>query len=114
MTNGFGVDLSALQSLEDSVRAAVSQLSDMNPWGFEAAGKQGAGLATECSDAANDCGDPNLEAALCEFGGRWELGLRTLVQDGLTAADLIAEVRAEYQTLDDNTALEVLRIVGGL
>ena len=98
----FAVDLQAMQQAETGVRDAVKELADMAGGGGvgDSLGASGIGAVTDVMDSAPRIGQGMLPAMLIGFANKWEWGVKFLVEDGVAAADALAEVRAEYEASD--------------
>ncbi|MGJ7907640.1 hypothetical protein ACOQFL_14315 [Actinopolyspora sp. H202] len=111
--NKFGVDLDALADAEKGVEKVVSELREMLGWGSGHLAEQGVGLLNGVSlDASTEVGHEGLGEALRTFGGKWQWGLRHLVDDGAGAAEALGDTRSTYEKVEDAVNGTLKGIVG--
>jgi hypothetical protein len=93
---GFHVDLEALGQAAKGVNDAIAALEAELPWPVKKTGNDGHGV-TMMALGADQSGSPLLTAALKQFCGRWEYGVKFLVEEGAAVASALSDTRTEYE-----------------
>jgi len=75
MADGFSVDMKALEETAQGINGVIGEL------GISEEAEVGRGFAGLSLNGLQ-AGCPPLQSALAGFFGRWQWGVRTLVQDG--------------------------------
>ncbi|MGW1679820.1 hypothetical protein [Saccharopolyspora sp. NPDC002376] len=116
MTDGFSVDLEALDAAANGAQGLVDELASINGFGGmgETLASNGRGLQDGLMEAGPRVGGDSsgLGGALMVFGRSWEWGLRQLVEDGQAAADALSETTGEYRIRDAEAAKHIQRVIG--
>ncbi|KAA5829223.1 hypothetical protein ABT337_25765 [Saccharopolyspora hirsuta] len=94
--NGFQVDLEALGKASQGVNDAIAALEAELPWPVKKLGNDGHGVAMMTLSEV-DAGSALLASALRKFCGKWNYGVKFLVEEGAAAAAALSDTRTEYQ-----------------
>lgn len=95
--DGFTLDPTQLVAAAKGIDTIIGELNAM---GIASSGEAGRGFST-LSMSKMTVGHAGLQEALDTFAGRWEWGVRTLVQDGQQYAVRLGLSAGSYQHLDD-------------
>jgi hypothetical protein len=96
---GYRAAPAAMRDAADGIDALVGELGRLTTAGRAGAGRGVAGLQPEAGRLGHD----ELEAAVATFCGRWEWGVRALVQSGAEMAEGLRESLQAYSDADTRT-----------
>ncbi|RKT84832.1 hypothetical protein SAMN05421805_10122 [Saccharopolyspora antimicrobica] len=109
--NGFQVDLEALGQAAQGVNDAIAALEAELPWPVKKLGNDGHGVAMmTLSDS--DAGSVLLASALRKFCGKWNYGVKFLVEEGAAAAAALSDTRSGYEKAEQ-AALDAFKKILG-
>ncbi|MGW5644085.1 hypothetical protein ACWEV3_08970 [Saccharopolyspora sp. NPDC003752] len=109
--DGFRVDLAALQQASQGVNDAIAALENELPWPVRKMGNDGHGVTMMNLDAEQS-GSALVTEALKRFCGRWEYGVKFLVEEGAAAASALTDTRSEYEKMEQ-AAIDAFKKVLG-
>jgi hypothetical protein len=112
MADGFTVDIDALQETAQGINGVIGALGDLGMSENAEVGRGFAGLSLN----GLQVGHPQLQSALAGFFGRWQWGVRTLVQDGNEFAQRLGLAAGAYHDAEQTVtaaAKDVVDAVAG-
>ncbi|MGI8307128.1 hypothetical protein [Saccharopolyspora hattusasensis] len=109
--DGFRVDLGALQQASQGVNDAIAALEDELPWPVKKLGNDGQGVAMMTLNA-EESGSALVAEALRMFCGKWNYGVKFLVEEGAAAAAALTDTRTEYEKMEQGVIDAFKKIMG--
>ncbi len=107
MASGFTVDVSAMQETAQGINGVIGALGKI---GISEEAEVGRGF-TGLSLNGLQVGCPPLQSALAGFFGRWQWGVRTLVQDGNQIAQRLGLAAGAYHDAEQTVTASAKDVV---